>query len=94
MIAAKRVFQRLQRKALNIKMSPCLIHLDPVEGKTVESDEEKVSEIEIFHFNDVYEIEPRDREPVGGVARFIGKIKSFPDAMVLFSGDWFVPLDF
>ena len=75
-------------------MSPCAIHLDPVEVKTVESEEEKVSEIEIFHFNDVYEVEPRDREPVGGVARFIGKIKSFPDAMVLFSGDWFVPLDF
>ncbi len=71
-------------------MSPCAIHLDPVEVKTVESEEEKVSEIEIFHFNDVYEVEPRDREPVGGVARFIGKIKSFPDAMVLF---WFSSLE-
>jgi hypothetical protein len=50
---------------------------------------DKVSDIEIFHFNDVYEVEPREREPVGGVSRFIQKIKSHPDAMVLFSGDWF-----
>jgi hypothetical protein len=72
-----------------MRKPPCAIDLKSPEVKSFDSDGEKVSEIEIFHFNDVYEIEPRDREHVGGVARFIGKIKSFPEAMVLFSGDWF-----
>ena len=73
-------------------MPPCALQTQSSDGRNdVEADLEKVSEIEIFHFNDVYEVEPREREPVGGVAKFIQKIKSFPNAMVLFSGDWFDP---
>ena len=47
----------------------------------------------ILHFNDVYNIEPREQEPVGGAARFVTKIKSFSEseAMVLFSGDLLNP---
>ena len=51
----------------------------------------------ILHFNDVYNIEPRDQEPVGGAARFVTKIKSFSEVnggaepMVLFSGDLLNP---
>lgn len=47
----------------------------------------------ILHFNDVYEIDPREREPVGGVARFTTALKSFEheDPCVLFSGDFLAP---
>lgn len=48
-------------------------------------------ELQILHFNDVYEVESRTREPVGGVARFISKLRSYPDACVLFSGDSLAP---
>jgi len=48
--------------------------------------------LKILHFNDVYNIEPRDQEPVGGAARFVTKINSFEDEpMVLFSGDLLNP---
>ncbi|EKX34505.1 hypothetical protein GUITHDRAFT_61689, partial [Guillardia theta CCMP2712] len=55
--------------------------------------------IKIIHFNDVYEIEPKARDPVGGVARFINRIRnrltellqSYPDSLVLFSGDALAP---
>ena len=33
--------------------------------------------LEILHFNDVYEIEERPNEPVGGAPRFISAINSF-----------------
>lgn len=46
----------------------------------------------ILHFNDVYNIESRDQEPVGGAARFVTKINSFPnEPLVLFSGDCLNP---
>jgi len=50
---------------------------------------EKRSKITILHFNDVYEIASGKREPVGGAARFVNKIKSYDDEdpLVLFSGD-------
>ena len=60
----------------------------------------KSSDIMIVHFNDVYNIEERSREPVGGAPRFIGaveqlrrerKAQGLLDPLVLFSGDAFNP---
>lgn len=54
----------------------------------------------ILHFNDVYNVEPRVKEPVGGIARFVTKVRELkadsiargePEAVVLFSGDAFNP---
>lgn len=54
----------------------------------------------ILHFNDVYNVEPRVKEPVGGIARFVTRIRELKEeslargeeeAMVLFSGDAFNP---
>eukprot|EP00434_Breviolum_minutum_P015357 symbB.v1.2.013534.t1/scaffold961.1/size148688/6 len=56
----------------------------------------------ILHFNDVYNVEPRAKEgePVGGIARFVTRIKELKaesvargehEAVVLFSGDAFNP---
>ncbi|XP_050300775.1 trifunctional nucleotide phosphoesterase protein YfkN isoform X2 [Anthonomus grandis grandis] len=48
----------------------------------------------ILHFNDVYNVEPRQGpEPVGGAARFCTAVKSFQhlNPLVLFSGDAFSP---
>eukprot|EP00128_Syssomonas_multiformis_P011845 Colp12_sorted_trinity150504_noHs@10225 len=55
--------------------------------------EAKDDSITILHFNDVYNIEPRDKDPVGGAARFVTKLKSFKDEnpLILFSGDAFNP---
>jgi len=39
------------------------------------SAEAKAEELTIFHFNDVYNIEPAARDPVGGAARFKTLIK-------------------
>lgn len=49
--------------------------------------------ITILHYNDVYNIEPRNTEPVGGAARFSTAIKSFAhlNPLILFSGDIFSP---
>lgn len=47
--------------------------------------------ISIIHFNDVYNIESRNQEPVGGAVRFISAvehlIKQNQDTLVFFSGD-------
>jgi 5'-nucleotidase len=60
----------------------------------------KASSIELLHFNDVYNIEPSDRDPVGGAARFVTLIKNIRSAaaaagnaepIVVFSGDAFNP---
>lgn len=47
----------------------------------------------ILHYNDVYNIESRVIEPVGGATRFCTAIKSFShlNPLVLFSGDIFSP---
>lgn len=47
----------------------------------------------LLHFNDVYNVESRQQEPVGGAARFCTAIKSFShlNPIVLFSGDCFSP---
>jgi 2',3'-cyclic-nucleotide 2'-phosphodiesterase (5'-nucleotidase family) len=51
--------------------------------------------LNIIHFNDVYNIESRDVEPVGGSARFITAIEDLieqnPNTLVLFSGDAISP---
>jgi 5'-nucleotidase len=49
--------------------------------------------VTILHYNDVYNIESRAMEPVGGAARFCAAIKSFShlNPLVLFSGDIFSP---
>uniref|UniRef100_A0A1B6K7N1 5'-Nucleotidase C-terminal domain-containing protein n=2 Tax=Homalodisca liturata TaxID=320908 RepID=A0A1B6K7N1_9HEMI len=49
--------------------------------------------VTILHYNDVYNIESRSEEPVGGAARFCSVIKSFShlQPLVLFSGDIFSP---
>ena len=70
-----------------------------VEEDTVEKldfqQKEYKKPITIIHFNDVYNVESRDVEPVGGAARFCTKIKSMYTEdctpLVLFSGDIFNP---
>lgn len=57
--------------------------------------------VNIVHFNDVYNIESRNIEPVGGAARFVTVIDSIihkcnrqgeeENTIVLFSGDAFNP---
>ena len=66
---------------------------DPVGQVDDVCEEERAASIDIIHFNDVYEIEPRDREPVGGVARFVSRMRAHADAgaLVLFSGDALAP---
>lgn len=52
------------------------------------------SNLVILHFNDVYNVEPRQSpEPVGGAARFATAMKSYQHLrpLVLFSGDAFSP---
>jgi len=45
--------------------------------------------ITIVHFNDVYNVEPRTQEPVGGAARFKTAVQrlSDRDPLILFCGD-------
>lgn len=60
--------------------------------KDIDSQASKKKLLTIIHFNDVYNIEARDEEPVGGAARFVSKIKTFgDDSFVLFSGDCLNP---
>ncbi|XP_042896714.1 5'-nucleotidase isoform X1 [Parasteatoda tepidariorum] len=49
--------------------------------------------ISILHFNDVYNVEEQQTEPVAGATRFCTAIKSFEkeDPLVLFSGDILAP---
>ena len=54
-------------------------------------------QLKILHFNDVYELESAEREPVGGAARFSTLIKmleedpSYARAMLICSGDFVGP---
>ncbi|XP_023223349.1 5'-nucleotidase-like [Centruroides sculpturatus] len=54
---------------------------------------ERKNMVTILHFNDVYNVEPRDIEPVGGAARFSTAMKSFShlDPLIIFSGDVLSP---
>lgn len=47
----------------------------------------------ILHFNDCYNVEPCDQEPVGGAARFAHALHEFAnlDPLTLFSGDIISP---
>ena len=47
----------------------------------------------ILHFNDCYNVEPCDKEPVGGAARFVNALHQFDhlDPLILFSGDIIAP---
>ncbi|XP_067120161.1 snake venom 5'-nucleotidase-like isoform X1 [Centruroides vittatus] len=49
--------------------------------------------VTILHFNDCYNVETQQQEPVGGAARFCAAIKSFAhlNPLVLFSGDIIAP---
>ena len=49
--------------------------------------------IHILHFNDVYNINEREIEPVGGAARFISAVEKYKhlNPLILFSGDIFSP---
>lgn len=50
--------------------------------------------LRLIHFNDVYNIEPSDEDPVGGAARFATVLKALQEdekALVVFSGDAFSP---
>ena len=48
--------------------------------------------VTLLHFTDVYHLAARKRrEPVGGAARLHTLLKSFPDALILFSGDALSP---
>ncbi|XP_065211905.1 trifunctional nucleotide phosphoesterase protein YfkN isoform X2 [Planococcus citri] len=51
------------------------------------------SSITILHFNDVYNVEPREADPAGGASKFSHAVKSFSslNPLVLFSGDIFSP---
>ena len=53
----------------------------------------KSPQMTIVHFNDVYNIEPREKEPVGGAARFATKLASLRhrNPLVAFSGDCLNP---
>lgn len=45
----------------------------------------------LLHFNDVYNIQERQTNPVGGASRFATVVKQHENALVLFSGDAFNP---
>lgn len=47
--------------------------------------------VRLFHFNDVYNVEGFEREPVGGAARFRTAMKQTEPDIVVFSGDAFAP---
>jgi 2',3'-cyclic-nucleotide 2'-phosphodiesterase (5'-nucleotidase family) len=62
----------------------------------VASETESLTRLNIIHFNDVYNIESRETDPVGGAPRFITAIesvikKSVDPTIVLFSGDAISP---
>ncbi|XP_042547049.1 snake venom 5'-nucleotidase-like [Dipodomys spectabilis] len=50
-------------------------------------------DLTILHFNDVYDVDPRPEEPVGGAARFATALKkfSFLNPLLIFSGDCLNP---
>jgi len=62
-----------------------------VDAGNVPPVEARATELMFLHFNDVYEVQARTREPVGGVARFIEKLRQYPEAVTLFSGDALAP---
>ena len=59
--------------------------------------EESIGKIKLslIHFNDIYNIESRTIEPVGGASRFVTAINNVlsenPSTLIFFSGDAFNP---
>ena len=56
--------------------------------------EAKSDSLTLIHFNDVYNVDSRLVEPVGGAARFLTAVKSVSrdcQPLILFSGDIFAP---
>ncbi|XP_053156537.1 snake venom 5'-nucleotidase-like isoform X2 [Hemicordylus capensis] len=58
-----------------------------------ECPDESQSNLVILHFNNVYEVESRREEPVGGAARFATAIQKFSllNPLIIFSGDCLNP---
>lgn len=58
-------------------------------------DGNETKKLSFIHFNDVYNIESRVLEPVGGASRFVTAVhdllKADPSTIVFFSGDAFNP---
>eukprot|EP01103_Thecamoeba_quadrilineata_P018956 TRINITY_DN7495_c0_g1_i1.p1 TRINITY_DN7495_c0_g1~~TRINITY_DN7495_c0_g1_i1.p1 ORF type:complete len:555 (+),score=54.16 TRINITY_DN7495_c0_g1_i1:24-1667(+) len=50
-------------------------------------------QLTLLHFNDAYHIEPRDKEPVAGGARFVTAVRQFKEdnPLIICSGDLFNP---
>ena len=69
------------------------IPLGPVKELSLSSLSSTFKQITLIHFNDVYNIEPREKEPVGGASRFKTALETLSDKnpMVLFSGDALAP---
>ena len=68
--------------------------VNQIESKEIDPHPKEANKtITIIHFNDVYNIEARDQEPVGGAARFVTKVKEYAneDPLVFFSGDCLNP---
>jgi len=68
-------------------------------GKSRSGLPHRPANLTLIHFNDVYNVEPRKKEPVGGVARFVTRIREVKQeatqrgdiCICLFSGDAFNP---
>lgn len=72
----------------------------PERDTCIEGDQTKTPDLRIFHFNDVYHVEPSTSDPVGGVTRFQSicnyyrydeKFEGQSDLISFFSGDGFNP---
>ena len=52
-----------------------------------------VRHICLLHFNDCYNVESNNQEPIGGAARFVNALRSYDHLkpVVLFSGDIIAP---
>lgn len=74
----------------NVDQSNKIYNTSKIEADELECEEKIPSNsLTILHFNDVYNIEPRDKEPVGGAARFAHKLAGFKHLkpFTVFSGD-------
>jgi 5'-nucleotidase len=81
---------RIINNNISTNVSMETLHL-PDDNVTLTNHQPK--RLTIIHFNDVYNIEAREKEPVGGAARFKTAIDYHSDKnpLVLFSGDALAP---
>jgi len=70
--------------------SSCLMAAEETKKKMPGRAAEKIT---LLHYNDVYNVESREVEPVGGAARFLTAVKELKhlNPLILFSGDIFAP---